>query len=66
MVIPQRPKWLLQERSLGLKADDLDIGVTFSNVSDAETNAKLLFSRGYRRVQIFDRETHKPVENFRP
>lgn len=61
MVEIRRPSWLPQERSLGLKADDLDLGVTFPSVSDAEANASVLLSHGYRRVEIFDRETKKPV-----
>lgn len=56
MVEVHRPKWLPQERSLGLKANNHDLGVTFASVSDAEANAKILLSRGYRRVEIFDRE----------
>jgi hypothetical protein len=56
MVVTHRPKWLPRERSLGLKADNLDLGVTFASVSDAEANAKILLSRGFRRVEIFERE----------
>lgn len=50
------PKWLPQERSLGLRANNHDLGVTFANISDAEANAKMLLARGFSQVEIFDRE----------
>jgi hypothetical protein len=60
----RRPKWLPREQSLGLKAGNLDLGVTFPNLPAAEANAKLLLSRGYRHVEIFDREAQKPIRKW--
>jgi hypothetical protein len=61
MVAVRHPSWLPLERSIGVKADGSDVGVTFLTVFDAETNAKILLSRGCRHVEIFDRKTGKPV-----
>ena len=56
MVEIRRPSLFLREQSLGLKANNRDLGVTFANVSDAEKNAKILLARGFSQVEIFDRE----------
>jgi hypothetical protein len=63
MVEIRRPSWLARQRLLGLKANDLDLGVSFPTISDAEANARVLLSRGYRRVEIFDRATETPSKN---
>lgn len=41
-----RGRWLAQSLSLGIRADSLDVGVTFRSVADAESNARVLASTG--------------------